>query len=259
MRIASLAAVVAALSAAPRLAPAQNDYGEPEYGEPEDGAAYDTAAPGEAVDDVSVFYDQLSPYGVWVDEPRLGRVFIPDTEGYVPYRDGRWEYTDVGFVWISNDPFGTITSHYGRWAYSPAYDRWVWAPDTQWGPSWVQWRESGDAFGWAPLPPEDVADVYGYAPPVYAWQFVPAPYIFSRDLRRHFLPRDRVAVIQREARPITARATIDRRSVVVGPAPDRLRQYRVAARPVRVQASSVGRFTPAEARAMSQRAHARRD
>ena len=42
---------------------------------------------------VDVFYDQLSPYGVWVDEPDVGRVFIPNEDGFVPYTVGHWQYT----------------------------------------------------------------------------------------------------------------------------------------------------------------------
>src|ERR1043165_9213732 len=108
---------------------------------------------GEAIGNVDVFYDQLSPYGVWADEPRPRRAFIPDQDNYVPYRVGHWAYTDVGMVWVSNEPFAWATSHYGRWSFSPAYARWVWLPDTEWGPAWVDWRESGNDFGWAPLAP----------------------------------------------------------------------------------------------------------
>lgn len=93
----------------------------------------DSVAPGAAVASVDVFYDQLSPFGVWVDEPDIGRVFIPDVDDYVPYTRGHWEYTNLGFVWVSTEPFGWATSHYGRWAYSRYFGRWYWLPDTEWG------------------------------------------------------------------------------------------------------------------------------
>ena len=32
-----------------------------------------------------------------------------------PYTLGRWAYTDDGWTWISDEPFGWITYHYGRW------------------------------------------------------------------------------------------------------------------------------------------------
>ena len=41
--------------------------------------SYDTdRAPGVPIESVDVFYDQLAPYGVWVDDPTLGHVFIPE-------------------------------------------------------------------------------------------------------------------------------------------------------------------------------------
>ena len=36
-----------------------------------------------------IFYDQLSPYGQWVDYPNYGYVWIPDAgSGFVPYSTG---------------------------------------------------------------------------------------------------------------------------------------------------------------------------
>src|SRR6185436_16173063 len=71
--------------------------------------------PGQPIDSVDVFYDQLSPYGMWIDDPEAGTVFMPSDAGFVPYTHGHWEYTDVGLVWISSEPFSWATSHYGRW------------------------------------------------------------------------------------------------------------------------------------------------
>src|SRR5689334_918244 len=62
-----------------------------------DGADVAQGVQGESVADVDVFVDQLSPYGTWADEPALGNVFIPQTASYVPYTNGHWQYTDVGF------------------------------------------------------------------------------------------------------------------------------------------------------------------
>src|SRR6187551_149990 len=79
---------------------------------------------GEGIGSADIFYDQLSPYGVWVDDPHYGPLFIPSRANYVPYTNGHWAYTEVGFVWISDEPFAWATSHYGRWFYSGVYDRW---------------------------------------------------------------------------------------------------------------------------------------
>ena len=67
--------------------------------------AYDTDAPGDPVESTDVFYDQLAPYGTWVDEPDVGRVYVPESADYVPYRDGHWQYTNLGFVWVSGSQY----------------------------------------------------------------------------------------------------------------------------------------------------------
>src|SRR5437764_8550383 len=136
---------------------------------------------------------------MWVDDPDLGTVFVPDQSGYVPYRNGYWDYTDVGMVWVSNEPFAWVTSHYGRWWYSDGLQSWAWVPDTTWGPSWVDWRESGDYLGWAPLPPQIVVE-RGDSVPIAAWHFAPAARIVDHNVSRYFVPRERVAEIRRDAR-----------------------------------------------------------
>ncbi|TMQ05899.1 MAG: hypothetical protein E6J90_47775, partial [Deltaproteobacteria bacterium] len=219
--------------------------------------AYAAVAPGDPVESVDVFYDQLSPYGVWVDEPGVGRVFVADQPDYVPYTRGHWEYTNLGFVWVSTEPFAWATSHYGRWAYSSYYGRWYWLPDTEWGPAWVQWREVGDDFGWAPLPPEIVVRT-GWQPPVEVWHYCGAQHILDANLTRYYEPRERVIEIHRSARPIEHYATVSNVKVVVGPAPTVLRAHRVEVRPVKVEPRLVGRWTPGEARAQVERAREHR-
>jgi Family of unknown function (DUF6600) len=219
--------------------------------------SYDTVAPGDPVESVDVFYDQMSPYGVWVDEPDAGRVFIPDVADYVPYTRGHWEYTNLGFVWVSTEPFGWATSHYGRWAFSRYFGRWYWLPDTQWGPAWVEWRETGSDFGWAPLAPEIVVRA-GWQPPIDSWHYCSAEHVLDVNLVRYYEPRERVVEIHREARPLQHYATVSNVQVVVGPPAARLREHRVTVHPVKVEARTVGRWTPTEARAQVQRAQEHR-
>jgi len=246
--------LVAILSAAvPAVAHAQVNVS---VGIDIDANAYDSTAPGDPVEDVDVFYDQLQPYGVWVDEPDVGRVFIPSQNNFVPYTTGHWEYTRLGFVWISTEPFGWATSHYGRWAYSNPYGRWVWLPDTEWGPAWVEWRQTSDHFGWAPLPPTRVA--FNYSPPVDSWHYCGSAHILDANVTRYYEPRDRVVVIHREARPIEHYQTVSNVKVVVGPPPSVLRDHRVTARPVQVNQKIVGRWSAPEAHAQVQRAQEHR-
>lgn len=104
----------------------------------------------------STFYNKLGPYGDWIETADYGYVFHPrEATGsrWRPYVNGRWVYTDAGWTWISQEPFGWATYHYGRWTRLRGIG-WVWVPGNQWAPAWVSWRKSNDYVGWAPLPPE---------------------------------------------------------------------------------------------------------
>ena len=101
-----------------------------------------------------VFYDNLSPYGQWVDYPNTGYVWVPNVDaGFSPYgSNGHWVMTEYGWTWVSGYPWGWAPFHYGRWNFDPYYG-WVWCPDNVWGPAWVSWRRSEGYYGWAPMRP----------------------------------------------------------------------------------------------------------
>ena len=104
---------------------------------------------------IEFFYENLAPHGDWLATEDYGYVWQPTLArdpGWAPYADGYWAYTDSGWTWISNEPFGWATYHYGRWIRLNS--AWVWVPGYEWAPAWVSWRQTGDAVGWAPLPPE---------------------------------------------------------------------------------------------------------
>src|SRR5262249_23935328 len=69
-----------------------------------------------------------------------------------PYTVGRWAWSDYGWTWVSDEPFGWAAYHYGRWTRAPRYG-WVWIPGDVWAPAWVAWRQGPGMVGWAPLPP----------------------------------------------------------------------------------------------------------
>ena len=104
---------------------------------------------------VSFFYDNLSPYGEWVQDPDYGYCWHPLNvdDNWEPYTDGYWAYTDGGWTWVSYEDYGGIVYHYGRWAHIPG-EGWVWVPGYTWAPAWVSWRSNDSYIGWAPLPPE---------------------------------------------------------------------------------------------------------
>ncbi|MCX6267172.1 MAG: hypothetical protein NTW16_07425 [Bacteroidetes bacterium] len=123
-----------------------------------------------------VFYDELSPYGTWVDSPDYGYVWVPDVApGFTPYStNGYWVFTDEEWTWISNYSWGWAPFHYGRWYIDRTYGA-MWVPDYEWGPGWVTWRRSGDFYGWAPIGPGvsiSIAYGSGYYIPNNQWTFV---------------------------------------------------------------------------------------
>ncbi|MGH8094469.1 MAG: DUF6600 domain-containing protein [Chthoniobacterales bacterium] len=150
---------------------------------------------------LNFFYDNLSPYGTWIDVGDYGYCFQPNVavsdSTWRPYSDGYWAYTDAGWTWVSYEDFGWATYHYGRWADLADYG-WVWVPGYEWGPAWVSWRTGGDYIGWAPLPPA-VSRVYegraiiGHVDvefdigPLY-YNFVDIRYIGEPVLRERLVP-----------------------------------------------------------------------
>jgi len=100
------------------------------------------------------FYDALSPYGQWIEDPEYGYVWVPGVdEDFRPYfTDGRWVMTQYGNTWVSEYPWGWACFHYGRWVFNGYYG-WVWIPGNEWGPGWVSWRWGGGYCGWAPMYP----------------------------------------------------------------------------------------------------------
>ncbi len=102
------------------------------------------------------FYKALEPHGDWVEVERYGYCWQPRSatdSDWRPYVDGNWAHTNYGWTWVSNEPFGWATYHYGRWARVRGLG-WVWVPGSEWAPAWVAWRRSERYVGWAPLPPE---------------------------------------------------------------------------------------------------------
>jgi len=125
------------------------------------------------------FYDQLAPYGQWVNDPQFGSVWVPNVPmGFKPYAsDGHWVMTDQGNMWFSDEPWAWAAYHYGRWTYNPYYG-WVWIPGYEWAPAWVSWRTGGGYYGWAPLGPGQVYGRYYDYPDNY-WVFVNPNYLYN--------------------------------------------------------------------------------
>ncbi len=147
-----------------------------------------------------IFYDQLSPYGQWVDYPKYGYVWIPDAGAdFVPYSSrGHWVLTEYGWAWVSDYKWGWAPFHYGRWDYDDSYG-WLWVPDNEWGPSWVTWRHAEGYYGWAPMEPGisiSLSFGRGYDNHHDHWRFVRDRDFERTDLNRYYVKRgDRDRII----------------------------------------------------------------
>ena len=219
---------------------------------------------------VSFFYQALAPEGTWHNDPSYGWVWTPAVaqaqSDWRPYaQDGHWTYTDQGWYWQSSYNWSWAAFHYGRWARSADY-RWIWVPGTEWAPAWVNWRQSNDAYGWAPLPPEADFDVhagfrfhgrdaglncdFGLRANDYA--FVPCNRVLSTNIGSELLPQSRVTNIFNTS--VTINNTYvykDKHIVNEGLAVDRVAaQTHQAIRPVHLNDSrfSAGQPIPHEQR-----------
>lgn len=136
-----------------------------------------------------MFYDQLAPYGQWIDDPQYGYVWAPDAgNDFRPYYSGgHWVMTEYGNTWVSDYSWGWAPFHYGRWTYDNYYG-WVWIPGDQWGPAWVNWRSGGGYYGWAPLGPGISINVSvgNYYTPYDWWTFIPCRYIYHNGYNNYW-------------------------------------------------------------------------
>ena len=136
-----------------------------------------------------------------------GYVFQPrqaiQSRDWRPYTNGHWIYTDAGWTWISDEPFGWATYHYGRWIRLRSLG-WVWVPGEQWAPAWVSWRKGNSYVGWAPLPPEAQFDrqtgIHNWADNYYDigpehYTFVPAEQFGGKLNIQVILPPERNVTI----------------------------------------------------------------
>ena len=130
------------------------------------------------------FYENLAPYGQWIEDQQYGYVWIPKVEGgFRPYfTAGHWAMTQYGNTWISDYNWGWACFHYGRWLFDSYYG-WLWIPGRDWGAAWVMWRGGAGFYGWAPLSPEytfkENLGADNYTPPKDWWVFLPPQYLFS--------------------------------------------------------------------------------
>jgi hypothetical protein len=177
---------------------------------------YDQGSPGITYQQ---FYDDLSPYGNWVDYPSYGYVWVPYEQGFRPYyNNGHWVYTNYGWTWVSNYNWGWAPFHYGRWLYDDAYG-WMWVPGYEWAPAWVSWRSGGGCYGWAPLGPGVNFDIsIGSRIPYNYWTFVPNRYINNPRINNYYVaPAKNVTIINNTTVINNTNITNNKTVYVIGP------------------------------------------
>ncbi len=162
---------------------------------------------------IETFHRELAPYGEWFEHAQWGEVWRPNVaRNWRPYTRGHWAWTDEhGWYWVAEEEWGWAAFHYGRWVLDEDEREWLWIPGTQWAPAWVQWRESDNNIGWAPLAPDSLTDsgwsrnnVSAYDSPRFSnyWVFAPLRYMFEPGLHRHVAPVSRHSYFMSDTRHI---------------------------------------------------------
>lgn len=179
---------------------------------------------------LQVFYDELSPYGQWIDYRDYGYIWIPNAEpDFVPYSsDGHWILTEYGWTWSSDYDWGWAAFHYGRWSFDNSFG-WFWVPDNQWGPAWVNWRQSDGYYGWSPMEPGTSLSIsfrQSYDSNNDHWLFIRDRDFERSDMNRYYVGRsDRDRMVRNST--IIKRTYVDRTrntTYVSGPSRESVQQ-----------------------------------
>lgn len=140
--------------------------------------------------DFNTFQQELSPYGIWMNNPAYGQVWICNEPDFKPYyTNGNWEYTNYGWSWESDYDWGWAPFHYGRWEYDPYYG-WMWIPGYEWASAWVSWSSYDDYYGWAPLGYGLSINISFGSIPYDRWNFIPRRSICEPQVARYCVPHN---------------------------------------------------------------------
>lgn len=101
---------------------------------------------------VASYSRDLDDHGEWrYDNSISTHVWVPYTrKSWRPYHNGYWSPIRGRLTWVSHDPFGYVTHHYGRWGWSLDFG-WYWVPGSTYSPAWVAWSTYDSYIGWCPL------------------------------------------------------------------------------------------------------------
>ena len=209
-------------------------------------AGFETS-PARAADvSLDFFYSNLSPHGSWLVSGQYGRVWRPSVyaASWNPYYDGHWVYTDFGWTWVSDYPWGGVCYHYGTWVDDPVLG-WAWVPGYVWAPAWVVFRTGPDYIGWAPVEPGfsvGASFTFG-APHAGPFLFVPTSSFLAPRIRGCVVPRSRTTVIINNTKVVNN--LVVENNVIVNRGPDVRTIEHASGRTIReVPIERAGRVTP---------------
>lgn len=151
---------------------------------------------GKYVDNSLASYARdLDDTGSWRYDSELSmQVWVPFVEAsWAPYRNGYWNHCGPYLTWISYDPFGYLTHHYGRWMWRAGFG-WYWVPGYTYSPAWVAWSSYDNYLGWCPLGYYDEPWYYNRGRVKVRttvvvnnyWNYIPSSVIINR--RRSYSP-----------------------------------------------------------------------
>lgn len=139
--------------------------------------------------EIRYYADDLDNNGEWVyvDEYRTWcwRPLRVSAE-WRPYWQGRWGAYPGGMTWISDEPWGYVTYHHGRWGWGAGLG-WYWIPGVYYSPAWVAWHTSDAYFGWAPMGYYNRPAAWGYGAwgGGYCWNVVEINFIHVDHIHTH--------------------------------------------------------------------------
>jgi hypothetical protein len=175
--------------------------------------------------DFDFVIDALKDTGTWQANAAHKFDYQPkQQDGWAPYRNGQWIYTDYGWTWKGADNGSWMIDHYGYWTRRDTDGgHWAWVPGGYWLPSTVEWLRSGDYLGWRAskvdrfsnaLEPENVR----YSDP-NEWNFVLADKIRGPLTVKDFATPDKAKDLLVSAQPVDHTFTSYREIDRPGPDP----------------------------------------
>jgi hypothetical protein len=129
---------------------------------------------------LQVYSHEIEPYGEWERMKYRGYYYwfwrpVHVSIGWTPFTRGGWNRWHRDYVWVSTEPWGWCTHHYGNWVN--LYGAWRWTPYIHmgfsspgisfvnlnihfgrlyrpyWHPGRIAWISTTTHVGWIPLAP----------------------------------------------------------------------------------------------------------